>query len=456
MNSIFDAKKVHLVGIGGISMSSIAQILAERGIQVSGSDQVESNTIKELRKSGIDVTIGHSGANIKDQDLVIFTGAVNNTNPEIICAMQKQIQVVPRTMALNDILQLHKSIIAISGTHGKTTTTSIATQIMRAQCGEISYLIGAHLYATGKAYHLANSATITVEACEYQANFLHLHPTTIVVNNIEPEHMDYYKNINQLVNTFRTFANNLPADGHLILNRDDENACRLLDHAAAITTFAVDRTADYQAKNIKYFDAAKTVFDLYIKGSYQMTLELPLMGKFNVYNALAAICACHINGADLTVVKKALKTFVNSDRRFERIGTFKGAQVISDYAHHPSEVKATIDDAAKLPDSDLCVVFQPHTYSRTANMLDDFATAFDNAKQVLITDIYAARENNIYNISSRDLAAAICKSGKKAHYIGGLDKIPEKLSEIITAKTIVIMMGAGSIDAFARQMVDKQ
>ncbi len=455
MNSIFDAKQVHLIGIGGISMSSIAQILVERGIEVSGSDQAESKTIKELRKNGVHVTIGHSAENIKEQDLVIFTGAVDDTNPEMIRAKQKHIPIVPRTVALNDILQLHKSIIAISGTHGKTTTTSIATQIMRAEEGDISYLIGAHLFETGKAYHLSDCSTVTVEACEYQANFLHLYPTTIVVNNIEPEHMDYYKSIAQLVDTFRTFANNLPPDGHLIINRDDENASRLLDHKTAITTFAIDSEADYQAKNIQYCDATKTAFDLYIKGAYQTTLELPLMGKFNVYNALAAITACHLNGAELNTISNVLKTFVNSDRRFEKIGTYKGAPVISDYAHHPSEVKATIDDAAKLPNSDLCVVFQPHTYSRTANMIDDFATAFENADHVFIADIYAAREDNIYNISSKDLTSAIAQSGKTAHYIGELKKIPQKLAEIITDKTLIIMMGAGSIDAFARQMVDK-
>ncbi len=455
MKSIFDVKKVHLIGIGGISMSSIAQILNQRGVIVSGSDQTASATTRELQKSGIDIAIGHAKENITDQDVVIYTGAVDYENPEMIAAQDKAITIVPRTKALNEILKLHKKIIAISGTHGKSTTTSIATHLLRQQKGDISYLIGAKLHETKRAYHLADSQYVTVEACEYQANFLHLYPTTIVVNNIEPEHIDYYKSIEQLVDTFRTFAKHLPKDGHLILNNDDANARLLSDQTNCnVSTFGIDNNADYMAKNIALKNATTTTFDLYIKGQFMTSIEQSLIGKFNVYNTLAAIAACHLNGASLDVMPQAIKHFINSDRRFETIGTFEDATVISDYAHHPSEVKATINDAARLPNCELCVVFQPHTYSRTKNMLHEFATAFNGAKHIFITDIYAAREKNIYNISSKDLADAISNSGKQAHYIGALENIPIALKNIVKPNTLILMMGAGNIDHFARQMVE--
>ncbi|PID81311.1 MAG: UDP-N-acetylmuramate--L-alanine ligase [Clostridiales bacterium] len=456
MKSIFDVKKVHLIGIGGISMSSIAQILLSRGIAVSGSDQSVSTLTEQLKQNGATIYVGHAKKNIKDPDIVIYTGAVGNDNPEMIAAKDKAIPIIPRTVALNDILQLHQKIIAVSGTHGKSTTTSIVTHIMRHQIGEISYLIGAQLNETKRAYHLANSPFVTVEACEYQANFLHLYPTTIVVNNIEPEHIDYYKSIEQLIDTFRTFAKHLPADGHLILNRDDPNASQLVDHIGCqVTTFAIDQAADYQATNLTTTAEHTTTFDLLIDGNYVMTIEQALIGKFNVYNTLAAITACHRNGVQLEGIAQLMKHFVNSERRFERLGKFSGANVVSDYAHHPSEVKATIDDAALLANNKLCVVFQPHTYSRTKNMLAEFATAFNAADHIFIADIYAAREENIYNVSSKDLVDVICKAGKKAHYVGNLKNIPAALKAVVDEQSLIIMMGAGSIDDFARKMVDK-
>ncbi len=390
MKSIFDVKKVHLIGVGGISMSSIAQILLSRGIAVSGSDQAASPLTEQLEKNGAIINIGHAKQNIKDPDIVIYTGAVGNDNPEMIAAKDKAIPIIPRTVALNDILQLHQKIIAISGTHGKSTTTSIATHIMRHQEGEISYLIGAQLDETKRAYHLTDSPLITVEACEYQANFLHLYPTTIVVNNIEPEHIDYYKSIEQLIDTFRTFAKHLPADGHLVINADDANANLLRDHQACqVTTFAIDQPANYRATNIRMSAEHTTTFDLLIDGNHVMTIEQSLIGKFNVYNTLAAITACHLNGASLKGIPSLMKCFVNSERRFENIG-----------------------------------------------------------------DIYAAREKNIYNVSSKDLVDVICKTGKTAHYVGKLKHIPQALKTVVDEQSLIIMMGAGSIDAFARKMVD--
>ncbi len=449
--TIFDIKKAHLIGIGGISMCSIAYILLERGIEVTGSDQNKSDITMDLEKAGATVYLGHNANNITDQDIVIYTGAVGKENPEIIEAISKNIPTIARTEALNDILQLHKNIIAVSGTHGKTTTTSMLTHILREKFDDISYMIGAHLAATGKSYNLIDEEFITVEACEYQANFLKLFPTSLIINNIEPEHMDYYKSIEQLVSTFRAFAHNLPYEGKLILNIDDVNCRKLLDESNyQITTYSTKQKADYRANNITSKDGT-TSFDLVIKGKVTRKINLRLLGDYNVSNALAAIAAAELHGIDLDTISNALASFVNSDRRFEHIGCFEGASVISDYAHHPSEVKASISGTSSINDKKIVLVFQPHTYSRTKTMLNEFAEAFKGVDELYITDIYAAREENIYNIHSTDLVEAISGTGQKVEYLGPLDNIKTTLKGKINENCLLIMMGAGSIDNYARK-----
>ncbi len=452
--NIFDVKKVHLIGIGGISMSSIAHILLEKGIEVSGSDQATTAITKELQEKGATVYLGHNAKHIQDQEIIIYTGAINKKNPEIVEAIKRDIPLIQRTVALNDVLQLHKKIIAIAGTHGKTTVTSMVTHILRASLGDISYMIGAHLHASGKSYNLIDSDYITVEACEYQANFLKLFPTTLVVNNIEPEHMDYYKSIDQLIDTFITFSHNLPENGNLIINADDGHCKKLLKEKRYKTiTYGIDQAADYNAKNIQ-LKSGKISFELFISGEYKETIELNLFGKYNISNALGAIASCHIHGINLSIIKKALASFVNSDRRFEYLGDYLGAKVISDYAHHPSEVKASISGATAIDNKKIVLIFQPHTYSRTKTMMTEFATAFKNVDKLYISDIYAAREENIYNVHSEDLCAAINATGQNANYIGSLDNLKSILKQELDEQSVLIMMGAGTIDEYARQLVE--
>ncbi len=449
--TIFDCKKVHFIGIGGISMSGIAHILLERGIEITGSDQSTSEITKTLQKAGAHIFHEHKAEYITDQEMVIYTGAIKKDNPEYVEATNKNIPMLARTEALNQILQLHENIIAVAGTHGKTTVTSMITHIFRKNFDDISYMIGAHLNATNKSYNLIESPYITVEACEYQANFLQLYPTCLLVNNIEPEHMDYYKNIEQLIDTFSTFAHHLPKGSNLIVNADDKNCQQLLtENDYNITTYGIENNADYQAKNIKL--AVNNIsFDLYVKGQYKDEFKLNLFGNYNIINALGAIACADLYHIDFETIKLALASFVNSDRRFEKIGTFNGATVISDYAHHPSEVKASISGATAIKDKKIVLVFQPHTYSRTHTMLHEFATAFHGVDELYITDIYAAREKNIYKIHAEDLTRVINKAGQHAEYIGELSNIKSTLEKSLDQDSLLIIMGAGSIDAYARQ-----
>ncbi len=454
MDTIFNIKHAHFIGIGGISMSSIAHVLLERGIEVSGSDQNASPITQALIDAGAKVNIGHCADNITSPDIIIYTGAISNDNPEFLVAQSKNIPLIPRTVALNDVLALHEHIIAISGTHGKTTVTSMLTHILRHAIGDVSYMIGAHLNETGKAYHIANSDYVTVEACEYQANFLNLYPTSLIINNIEPEHMDYYKSIEQLVDTFRTFAKHLPNDGYLFVNMDDENASKLYNFKQSkVITFGTASGVDYQAVNIAPDSLGRYNFDVLIRGQHAAHVNLNIFGQFNVLNALAAIATAHCYGIDINDIASSLESFVNSDRRFEHIGHLNGTEVISDYAHHPSEVKATLSDIARIKDKKVVVVFQPHTYSRTKAMLNDFAHAFDGIDALYITDIYAARETNTYNIHASDLVTAINEKSHNATLLGDLGNFNEIIQPKLTKDTLLLMMGAGSIDRFARDLV---
>lgn len=454
MSSIFEAKNIHLVGIGGISMSSIAHILLNRGIAVSGSDQKQSHATDSLIKMGANIHIGHSEANIDNPDIIIYTSAIDENNPELIMAKNKNIPLVQRTKALNDILIEHPYILAVSGTHGKSTTTSMVAQILRQAFGDVSYMIGAELADTNKAYHITKSDYIAVEACEYQANFLNLYPTTIAINNIEQEHIDFFSSIEQLVASFNEFASHLPANGYLILNRDDRYTYQLatLDNCHIIT-FGIDNQADYHADNITMDDAGQTSFDLVYRGDYICRIQLNMIGKFNVYNALSAIAATHVNGIDFAISQQALAGFQSAHRRFETVGYYKGAQVVSDYGHHPTAVRATLESAKKINGKKICIVYQPHTYSRTKTLLSDYASAFSCADEVIITDIYAARETNPYNVHSSDLVNVIHHAGQSASYVASDKALIDRLDKVANSNTLIIMMGAGDIDDLARDLV---
>lgn len=454
MINLLEAKAVHFIGIGGISMSAIAHILIEKGISVSGSDAKNSDIVQGLVAAGAQIAIGHAKENVGPVDAIVYTGAINPENPEFQVAEATNIPLLRRTQALDQILSDYPIAIAISGTHGKTSTTTMVTQILKAAQLDPSYMIGARLPHDNKAYHITGSDFIAVEACEYKASFLDLHPTTIVVNNIEEEHLDYYKSLDAIVDTFSKFADSLSTDNYLVLNLDDPNAKRLTKHPqATIVTYSLHQPADYEARHIVFNPQAHPSFDLYIQGDKAGHVTLSVPGKHNVYNALGAIAAAHINGIEVSIAISALSEFKNAERRYEILGSYHGATLVTDYAHHPSEIKATLNAALNLAHQEVVAVYQPHTYSRTATLLQETAEAFKGAAQVLITDIYAARETNTYGIHATDLVAALTREGIPALYVGGLDALAQAVRPLCHEGATLLMMGAGDIDQAARQLL---
>lgn len=454
MTSLLEAKKVHLVGIGGISMSAIAHILLERGLIVTGSDAKPSHAVDTLQAAGATVSIGHSASNISDQDLLIYTGAIDDTNPEFQSAVALNIPILRRTEAINQLMADYPVSLAFSGTHGKTSSTTMATMILEAAMTEPSYLVGARLPHTHKAYHLAPSEFITIEACEYKAGFLDLYPTTLVINNIEEEHLDFYKNLETIIDTFQEFTTHLTSEHHLILNNDDYNVRRLNRHQdAPILTYGINMPSDYEARGLTFNHEGQPTFDLFFNREFQLKITLSVPGKHNVYNALGAIAATHANGIDFQSIKKALEAFTNAERRFEILGKFNGATIVTDYAHHPSEVKACLHGAQNLAGQDIIAVYQPHTYSRTKTLLHETAGAFKGCKHVFIADIYAARETNTYNIHSQDLVNCMLEEQDNVTYLPSLDEIADAIKPFCHENAFVVLMGAGDIDAAARRLV---
>lgn len=387
-------KLVHMVGIGGVSMSGIAEILLSMGYQISGSDSRLSEVTERLEKSGIKVYEGHHPENVLDAGVVVYTAAVKQDNPELVKARELGIPTIERAEFLGELTKLYPETIAIAGTHGKTTTTSMLSVIFMEAEKDPTVQVGADLRQLNATnYRVGNSPYFVVEACEYVESFLKFAPKTAIILNIEEDHLDYYKDLNHIKSAFHKFADLVPTDGHVILNFDDEN-CRELakDMKSNVITFAIhNKEATWTAENIHLNENGCYSFTA-VNGEKKMDIELSVLGMHNVYNALAAVATSVAYGISVEPIQVALKKFTGAHRRFEFLGNYHGAKIYDDYAHHPTEIQATIKAATTLPHGKLWVVFQPHTYSRTITLFDEFAHAFQDADEVILADIYAARE----------------------------------------------------------------
>lgn len=456
MININNIKKVHLIGIGGISMSALAHVFIDRGLEVSGSDQADSNLIHNLIKCGAKIHIGHDASLIKDQDIIIYNGAIKESNPEMMKAKSLNIPLIKRTEIIAEFMKEHKISIAISGTHGKTTTTTMTTMILEEAGLNPSFMIGGVIPNFDDTHRVNESEYIVVESCEYQGSFLDFNPTTLVVNNIEYEHVDFFKDLDHVIRVFDDFANKIDENGYLVINADDSNAVKLIQNKKCkVLTYGIKNDCDYKATNLKNDSTGCYGFDVFHGEDFIVHVDLRVIGKFNVYNALGAIVAAHANGACMEAAQAALKKFQNAQRRFEVLGKLDDATIVSDYAHHPSEIKATVKAALQSGYEKLIVFFQPHTYSRTHALLEDLALAFQGADQVFLVDIYSAREQNTYNISSEDIVK-VCKNNNiSANYIGDRANIESNLLNYKNANNLLLLMGAGNIDDIAREIAAK-
>ena len=388
--------------------------------------------------------------------MIVFSAAISEEDPEMIFAKQNNIKTVGRGEFVGWLTSLYDQSICVSGTHGKTTTTSMISVCFVEAQKDPTIQVGAILNNIGGNYRVGNSEYFILESCEYKANFLQFIPNTEIILNIDNDHLDYFKTFDNIKNAFVKYVNLLPRDGLLVLNADDDNCLDLRKHSAARTiTYGIkNEYANYIAKSISFDKNGFPTFDVYHNGNFYATIKLSVAGLHNVSNALACIALCDYYKLSKMNIKDALSKFTGASRRLEYKGIFNGASVFDDYAHHPTEIKATASSIKNKEFNKSWVVFQPHTYSRTKELLDDFANALINFDNIIITDIYAAREENTYNISSQDLVNKINSLGKKAIYISDFNNIANYLKNHITQNDIIITLGAGTITNLSKHLID--
>lgn len=457
IESLDGFKNIHLIGIGGISMSAVAETLKAWGYHVTGSDLVASAITEKLQSDGIDVTIGHDVRKAENADLIIYNAAISEEDPEIIVAREKNIPLIGRGKFVGFLTRKYKEAICVGGTHGKTTTTSmISTCFLEAEL-DPSIEVGAILKEINGNYRIGKSQYFILESCEYKANFLNFVPNTAVILNIDNDHLDYYKTFDNIVKTFNEFASLVDENGLLVANGDDENCFNLRKSTKAkFVTYGIkNENVDFIAENIEFDDNGFGRFDVYKNGKLYMNVELSVAGEHNILNALATIAVCDYYKINTQIIKKALNKFTGASRRLEYKGKFNDISVFDDYGHHPTEIKATATAIKNKKFRESWVVFQPHTYSRTKEHLKYFAevlTAFDN---IIVTDIYAAREKNTFGISSKDLVDEIIKFGKDAKYISDFNEIAKLIKENAKPKDIVVTLGAGTITDLGPMLVEE-
>lgn len=448
-------KHIHLIGIGGVSMSGIAEILHHFGLFVTGSDCTKSKITDRLSSHGIYVSIGHSTSLVEKSDLVIYSAAVNQNDPELVCARNRNIVIIERADFVGFLTRIYNDSICISGTHGKTTTTSMIALCFIEAGLDPNIQVGANLKQINGNYRVGNSDYFILEACEYVESFLKFNPKSEVILNIDNDHLDYFKTFDNIKNAFRKYASLLPRNGLLVTNADDDNCLALRSGTfAKVVTFGINNVkANYIARNITFDINGYPKFDVYYNNTFLIEVKLSVPGSHNVYNALACIALCSNYGIDKYTVKSALKKFIGASRRFELVGSYNNISIYDDYAHHPSEILATLKAMQKKSFRQSWVIFQPHTYSRTKELLDDFAKALVGFNNIIITDIYAAREKNTYNISSNDLVNKINSLGKKAVYIRDFDEIASYIKARACPNDIILTMGAGNIVEVSKKIL---
>ena len=441
-NFLSPGRRGHLVGIGGVSMSSLAEVLCGMGINITGSDMNETANVRSLRERGIKVISGHHAESITDDvEFVVRTAAVHDDNPEIVAAREKGIPVFERTQAWGAISKDYANALCISGTHGKTTTTSMCTHILMAADRDPTVMIGGTLPLLNAGHRVGHGNTIIMEACEYYNSFLSFHPTVAVILNVEADHLDFFKDLEDVERSFREFASRTPEDGYVVANADDRNTMDTLRGInRKMITFGLGSNADVYAENITYL-GANSQFDIMYKGEKFTDVTLHVPGVHNVKNALAATAAAICLGIRPNAVKYGLAGFNGAGRRFEFKGKFNGADVYDDYAHHPGELKALLDTVEQLNYKRNILVFQPHTYSRTAALLDDFIKQLRRPNVLLLAEIFAAREKNTIGISS----AALAEKVEGALFFPTFTELETALRRIAQPGDIILTVGAGDV-----------
>lgn len=450
---------IHFIGIGGISMSGLAQILFQKGFHISGSDMKSSPTTTHLQKLGIPIHIGHRASNISSTtDLIVYTAAIKEDNEERMAAIKNNIPTIDRAQLLGEIMKNYDYPIAVAGTHGKTTTTSMLTHIFLHAKKDPTITVGGMLDAINGNLHIGRSSYFITEACEYCDSFLKFYPFIALILNIEADHLDYFKDIKQIRQSFKNFAKKVPTEGSLVINSDIENIEEMIEGLSCnVITFGFcpEKSLWYPA-NITYDNKALGTFDIFYKEQQMGRIHLQVPGEHNIYNALSACATGYELGLPMETIIEGLSQYRGTHKRFEYKGNLKGITIIDDYAHHPTEIKATLKVAKQYPHKTLWCVFQPHTYTRTKAFLTEFSSALEKADKVILTDIYAAREKNTGEIHALDLLNELQKNGKEVYYFPTFEEIECFLLENCIPGDLLITMGAGDVSIIGEELLGRE
>ena len=448
---------VHFIGIGGISMSGLAEILLEEGFTISGSDSKESDLTRALASKGATIFYGQKASNIiPGINVVVYTAAIHEDNPEYAEAVSQNLPMLSRAELLGQIMDNYDDSVAVAGTHGKTTTTSMISEIMLAADADPTISVGGILPSIGGNLRVGDSEMFVSEACEYTNSFLNFRPKYSIILNVEAEHLDFFKDLDDIRHSFRTFAGNTLADGATIINGEIDNYQALTDGLPQqIITYGFDPSFDFYATDLTYDDKACPHFTAMHDGKKLAEINLSVPGRHNASNALAAIALAVTMGLDTDAIVKGLDSFGGANRRFQYKGSVDGVTVIDDYAHHPTEIRATLTAAENYPHKRLVLVFQPHTYSRTKAFLDDFADVLSMADVVVLADIFAAREKNTFGVSSKDILARLKAKGTESYYFPSFEEIEKFLLKKCMNGDLLITMGAGNVVEIGEAILGK-
>lgn len=448
----------YFMGIGGISMSGFAKLLHENGFTVKGSDIQESSITKQLVSEGIDIIYGQKAENITDDiDFIVYTAAIHPDNPEFVRAGEMGIPMMERASMVGQVMKNYENAIGVAGTHGKTTTTSMLTHVFLNAGKDPTISVGGMLDAIDGNIRIGHSENFITEACEYTNSFLKFCPTAAIILNIDADHLDFFKDLDDIRHSFHEYAKLLPEDGALVINSeipDLEDFTK--DLKCRVITFGLSEASEYSAADIRFDENGYGIYELLHNGKPTGdTIHLGVVGRHNILNSISVIAISLYYDINIEEIKNGLSHFDGTKRRFEKKGSFHGVTVIDDYAHHPTEIKATLTAAGKYPHNHLWCVFQPHTYSRTKALLHEFADALSLAENIVLTDIYAAREKDPGDISSLTLKEEMEKTGKTVYYFSDFKEIEKFLLKKCIDGDLLITMGAGNVVDIGEALVQK-
>lgn len=457
-------KKYHFIAIGGVGMSGLAKYLLQKGFEVSGSDINDSKYVQKVKKLGAKVYIGHSADNVPEDCTIIASTAIKDNNPEIIRAKELGLKIWHRSDLLAEISEHEEFFIGYSGTHGKTTTSGLCSYVMEKANLKPSYIVGGTIPEIETNANCANDKIFIAELDESDGTIVKYSANIVVVNNLEPDHLDFYKNgLDSILETFEKFLSNIRENGIILANTDNDGVKRIvkyfseheIGHNAKFVTYSIGGNTDYCAKNINYGEEF-TTFDIFYKGEFQTSLKICLKGVHNIYNSLAVWASLHQAGIEMSNVNEHFATFTGMGRRFEKIGEINGITIYDDYAHHPTEIKATLSSSKSFKNRNVIAVFQPHRYTRLQNLWNEFMTAFSDVDRVIVTDVYAASEDPIDGVDAKSFVNELKEKTDIVceHYSGSIAQVAQKLFPTLKSGDIVIGLGAGTITNLGKELLN--